>query len=194
MFAMQYAVRLPDDYDVERLNARIAERRLYFDNLDGLTHKSFLYNRLQRLYAPFYLWHDSVAARRFLFGDLFAGVVRTFGRPRVRRWTILNSGRGDRSHPPAFAAYEIDKAGSALSLADLGRRESEGHREMMGKPGLYAHVVGLDPDRWEIARFSLWHERAQMPLSHADCVQGYRVLHVSEPAAAPQDWDHLGNH
>lgn len=193
MFAMQYAVRLPEGYEVEQLSARIAERHQYFDNLEGLTHKSFLYNRLQRLYAPFYVWHDSAAARKFIFGDLFAGVIQSFGRPRVRRWTIMCSGRGDRSRPPAFAAYEIDKAASSVSLPDLGRREAAAHQAMMDSPGLYAHVVGLDPDRWEIARFSLWHSREQMPASHADCVQGYRVLHVSEPAGAPQDWGRLGN-
>lgn len=191
MFAMQYAARLPTGYELERLQARIAERRHLFDNLEGLTHKSFLYNRRQNIYAPFYVWHDSEAARKFLLGDLFDGVIRGFGRPRVRRWTLLSCGPGDRSRKPTFAAYEIDKVDSDMRLADLSDREAATHREMMGKPGIYAYIIGLDPDRWEIARFSLWHERDQMPATAADCVQGYRVLHVSEPAAAPQEWSSL---
>ena len=191
MFAMQYAVRLPANYSVERLQDRIAERRGLFDNLDGLTHKSFLVNRGQHIYAPFYIWHDSEAARDFLLGDLFDGVIRAFGRPRIRRWTILSCGQGDRSRKPVFAAYEIDKVDAEAKLSTVNAREAEAHDEMMQRPGLYAHVVGLDPDRWEIARFSLWHERELMPSSTSDCVQGFRVLHVSEPVTSPQAWDRL---
>ena len=185
MMAMQYSVRLPDAFDLAKMQARVAERSGLFDNLAGLEHKSFLFDARERIYAPLYIWRDHEAAQRyFLEEKMFESVVETFGRPRVRRWMVLDFAHADAKMTPRFARCEIDKVESSVSLRSLIDREGALHRSLMTTPGLFAHMVGLDADRWEIVRYSLWDAAASATPSDADCIQEYQVLHVSEPKAA----------
>jgi hypothetical protein len=182
MLAMQYAVRLPDGFDAAKVRARVTERSALFDKLDGLEHKSFLFDSCDRVYAPLYIWRNSEAALRFMLEDrMFESVVETFGRPRVRRWMVVEFAHGTHKTLPRFARCEMDKVTSGSSLRSLVEREGEGHREALAKTGLFAHMVALDADRWELVRFSLWRDQATACKSDADCVQEYQVLHVSEP-------------
>ncbi len=181
MLAMQYTVKLPFEFDREKAAARVARRSGVFGDLEGLIHKSYLYNEKDRLYAPFYVWSDSDAARAFLFGDLFRGVVQTFGRPRVRLWHVIGYDRVERGLTPNFACYEIDPVEREEKLVSVLERERETHQAALEKPGLYAHVTALDPDRWELARFSLWSDKSAMPKCRSDCIQSYSVLKVCEP-------------
>jgi hypothetical protein len=182
MMAMQYSVRLPDGFDATKVRERVAERSALFDGLVGLEHKSFLFDSRDRVYAPLYVWRDSDAALRFMLDEkMFESVVATFGRPRVRRWMVLDFGHGDRAALPRFARIETDKVNSGSSLRSLAEREGEGHRSMLSRKGLFAHMVALDADRWELTRFGLWRDQASAGKSDADCVQEFQVLHVSEP-------------
>jgi hypothetical protein len=185
MMAMQYSVRLPDAFDLAKMQARVAERCGLFDNLAGLEHKSFLLDARERIYAPLYIWRDTDAARRyFLEEKMFESVVETFGRPRVRRWMVLDFAHGDTGAIPRFARCEIDKVESGASLRTLIDREGAQHRSVLTTPGLFSHMVALDADRWEIVRYSLWDAATSTTPSDADCIQEYQVLHVSEPKTA----------
>lgn len=182
MMAMQYSVRLPTEYPVERLRQRVRERGPLFDRLPGLAHKSFLIDEKLRTYAPFYVWRSHDAMREFLFGNLFAGVIDSFGRPRIRHWSVVQFGHGDRKVRPTFACYEIDKVSQESSLAEMRARETELHQSALAQPGLFAHVTALDADRWEVCRFSLWADAKARPAVTSDCSLGYEVMYVSEPA------------
>ncbi|HYM30202.1 MAG TPA: DUF4865 family protein [Candidatus Cybelea sp.] len=181
MMAMQYSIRLPDDYDAAKIKVRVAERSALFDDLGGLEHKAFLYNPAERVYAPFYVWRDAAAARRFFLEGLFDSVISTFGRPRVRRWIVLNFDHGEFKSKPKLARCEFDKVNSAEGLRDVVSREAGTHRTMLGRPGLFAHAIAIDTDRWELARYSVWRDEGAMPPSTSDCVLRYQVLHISEP-------------
>ena len=185
MMAMQYSVRLPEDFNAAKVQARVAERSGLFDNLPGLLHKSFLFDMRNRIYAPFYIWQDPDAARRFFLDErMFESVVVSFGRPRVHRWMVLDFDHGVTKTPPDFARCEIDKVEGGASLRSLIDREGVRHREMLTRPGLFAHLFALDADRWELVRYSLWQNAAAAAASDADCIQEYQVLHVSEPRTA----------
>lgn len=179
--AMQYSITLPTEYPVEKLRARVAERAPHFINVPGLIHKSFLLDAAARRYAPFYIWESHGAMRDFCFSDLFGGVIAVFGRPRIRHWSILSFDRGDRTITPRFACYEIDRVPQDAPLADLRVCEMEAHRLALHSPGLYARVVGLDSDRWEVVHYSLWADEKTKPKSNTDCMVGFEVMSIVEP-------------
>ncbi|WP_268871732.1 DUF4865 family protein [Actinoplanes utahensis] len=89
MFAKQYEITLPADYDMGIIRKRVAVGGPLFDAVTGLGLKAFLMRRRGvagapvNEYAPFYLWHDAAAMTRFLVGGGgFQNIVRDFGSPR----------------------------------------------------------------------------------------------------------------
>ncbi len=182
MLAMQYSIHLPQDYDIRAVHERVASRKALFDTLPGMLHKSFLFNEEEHLYAPFYLWQSSLPARQFLIDDLFRGVVESFSRPRVRTWMVMQHTYGNTAQTPTFCLRETDSIPVHTDLSALLEQEQAEQAILKANPALYMHAVAIDPDRWEIIRYSLWKDRASAEHGSADVVQEYDVLHVSEPA------------
>ena len=182
MRAMQYTIKLPSDFSAEKIRERVNVRSQLFDTLDGLAHKSFLFNPEDHIYAPFYIWQSPEASRSFLLNDLFKGVIETFNRPRVRTWSVLSATYGNKSMQPCFAIREADLIPADANLSALAMKEIEKQAGFLKKnPNVYYHVVALDSDRWEIIRYSLWLDNSGVDAIDMDCAQTYEVLHVSEP-------------
>jgi hypothetical protein len=181
MLAMQYSIHLPHDFDAQAIHNRVAQRKGLFDTLPGMLHKSFLFNEDEHLYAPFYIWDDSVQARGFLIDDLFKGVIESFSRPRVRSWLMMTHAYGNISINPTFGLREADSIPVHENLQELIAAETRAQNELSKNDALYMHALAIDPDRWELIRYSLWKDAASAPRPSADVVQEYQVLHVSEP-------------
>ncbi len=181
MLAMQYSIPLPENYDLARIHARVSERAGLFHALPGLAHKAYLLDSQDKIYAPFYIWSDVEQAQKFLFDDLFRGVIKSFSRrPRVRTWFTLERGYGNRAITPTFCMKEVDVIAPEESLEEAVRREKEEHAALLRNPNLYLRCFAFDSDRWELLRYSLWLNRASAPKSSADCVEMYDALHVSD--------------
>jgi hypothetical protein len=177
MLAMQYSIELPYHYDTNLVRARVKERVALFKGVPGLLHKSYLLNEEDKIYAPFYVWSDVAEARKFLFDDLFRGVITAFRRPRVRTWMVMDSITGNPALTPRFARRESDIiAPEEHDLEGLFRRETEAQTKLKSHPALYFHMVALDAERWELVRYSLWRDEASAPPSHADITLPYEVL------------------
>lgn len=189
MFAMQYTIQLPADYDESLVSQRVEKRSAQFDKLPGLYHKSFLYDPEDKLYAPFYLWENDAAGRTFLLNDLFRGVIDTFSRPRVRTWSVLATAYGNPELTATHAVREADLIPSEQDLQAMLKREKDHIAHLKQNPNLYFIAVALDADRWELIRYYLWKDQVSQACIGADCTQSYDVLHVSEnpteKAAAP---------
>jgi hypothetical protein len=189
MIAMQYSIQFEATYEMARIRSRIAEKGPLFDRHAGLAQKAFLLNERGAAgrfvavneYAPFYVWHDFEAARQFLFGDAFKAVCDAFGRPPVRTWQVLHYDEADRSIAPRFATRETIGPPAASVLADAASAEREHHREMLRRPGLRSHAVGLDPELWEIVRFALWRSAEDAAPWAREC-HTYEVAHLSAPS------------
>jgi hypothetical protein len=180
MLAMQYSIALPEDYDLQLIHARVAERVRLFASLPGLAHKSYLLDTQDRIYAPFYIWTDVEAAQNFLFDDLFRGVIRSFSRPRVRTWFTLARDYGNRLIVPRVAMKELDSIAPEENLEEVVKREREEHAALLDTPGLYLRCLAFDSERWEILRYSLWQDRASALKPSADSVEYYDALDVSD--------------
>jgi Domain of unknown function (DUF4865) len=184
MIAKQYTVKLPADYDMGIIRRRVRERGQAFDCLSGLAFKAFLITELSsgqtaNRYAPFYLWHDAAAINEFIYGEGFAGVAGSFGRPLIEHWIGLDQRLGDISQLPRHATRE-DLLIPDTDLAALRDHERDRLATLIQQaPGVYAATVALDPYRWQLMRFALWNRTP--PPSAADQTT-YDVLHLSTPA------------
>ncbi len=184
MLALQYSIHLPHDFDDAIIENRVNERGPAFDSIEGLQHKAFLYNRVDKLYAPFYIWRDLSGARDFLFDDLFQGFISQFRRPRTRTWIVLQQGEGKLEIIPQFARCESDLVPKEQPLETLIANQKAYHEKMMQNKNLYFHMVALNPDRWEVMHYSLWKDENSAAIAENDCVQNFEILYLNEPLKA----------
>ncbi|MFI6348402.1 DUF4865 family protein [Streptomyces sp. NPDC050560] len=200
MYAKQYEITLPADYDMGIIRRRVAAAGPTFDGLAGLGLKAYLVRERGRdgsgvnEYAPFYLWNDPGAMARFLVGGGgFQNIVRDFGRRAVRHWTgvACHAGPARAATPRAAGRLrtplgaEADGAaapdgteGTGLGLAALVEREAAALRVLAARPGVHTAALAVDPYHWELVRLTLWEE--SVPEDSGD-VERYRVPHLSAP-------------
>jgi hypothetical protein len=184
MYAMQYEIPLPADYDMAIIRHRVATKGPLLDTMPGLGLKAYLirergkYDSEVNLYAPFYLWASTEGMNRFLWGGGgFGGIVASFGRPAVQHWTgvACASGPAAQSRPMRATrlvepfAPDIDPA----SVVDLAKDEMARRAR---QPGVHTTAIAIDPQSWKIVHFTLWTDIAMD-------VPGirYEVLHLSVP-------------
>ncbi|RJL31967.1 DUF4865 family protein [Bailinhaonella thermotolerans] len=184
MYAMQYEITLPADYDMRIIRERVATRGHALDDFEGLGFKAYLIRERAagspvNQYAPFYLWDDTGGMNRFLWGGAgFAGIVRDFGRPAVHHWTGVQWERGPAhgASPPRAASRYVR---AIPALEDPSAAVTKAAEELAARarmPGVYATVLAVDPRHWEMVHFTLWQESVEE-------VGGdhYEVLHLSRP-------------
>lgn len=100
MYAMQYAVQLPADYDMQIIRDRVTNTGHLLDGFPGLKFKAYLLREKANgapgnEYAPFYVWDDIDGMRAFCWGDLgYSSIVRDFGRRPIQDWTVVNVTNG----------------------------------------------------------------------------------------------------
>ena len=181
MLALQYSLHLPHDADDALIEERVAQRAPAFEDVKGMVHKAFLYNRDDKLYAPFYVWENLMGARDFLFDELFQGFVTQFRRPRTRSWIVLHQSEGKLETPPSFARCESDMVSAEESLEELIAIQEKRHQKALENPDCYYHLTAINPDRWEVMQYSLWRDAKSAAPVESDCVQNFEVLHLNEP-------------
>ena len=105
MYAMQYQITLPTDYDMQIIRDRVIQTGHLMDGYHGLEFKAYLIQEKvkgapQNSYAPFYVWRDIEGMRQFCWGELgYSSIVRDFGRHPIQDWTVhqLVNGTADYS-------------------------------------------------------------------------------------------------
>jgi hypothetical protein len=182
MYAMQYELTLPADYDMEIIRKRVRDRGDRTDGFPGLDIKAYLI--LERgtdespinQYAPFYLWRDTEGMNQFLWGGGgFGGIVSDLGRPPVRHWTGVDHLPGpDHTTEPVAATKHIEPIPALVDPTGPVDAARERLRERAAQPGVYSTALAVDPERWELVHFTLWTEN---PPTGAGT--RYEVLHLS---------------
>jgi hypothetical protein len=184
MYAMQYEITLPADYDMGIIRRRVEVMGHVLDDFPGLGLKAYLIREQANgsavnQYAPFYLWNDPDAMGRFLWGGgLFSNICNAFGRPPVRHWTGVDSRPGPDRDLPVVAATkhtellppEVDPAEPVAAAVGLLEKT-------VVSPGVHGTAIAVDPTSWELVHFTLWS--GDVP----GAVLGtrYQVLHLSRP-------------
>jgi hypothetical protein len=186
MNAMQYAITLPADYDMQIIRQRVATRGHLLDDRAGLALKAYCIQERGTAganvnqYAPFYLWHDTEALMGFLLGDGFRGVCDSFGCPVVQHWITAAVAEGPgRADTPAWATRISEIIPEDVDLRTIVPTAKRRVSERARHPELHTSAVALDPRRWELVQFDLWTEIPQgIPGTR------YQVLHLSTPKRA----------
>ncbi|MFE7526866.1 DUF4865 family protein [Kitasatospora sp. NPDC057542] len=189
MHAMQYEITLPADYDMGVIRKRVADKGHLLDAYPGLGLKAYLVRERGRhgspvnQYAPFYLWRTAEGMNGFLWGPGFRGLSADFGRPAVRHWlgaglahgaSAASAPAGETAGPPTTATRETVRLPEAADPAEAVERALA---DLPARPALHTAAVAVDPSRWELLRFALWHGPAP---EDAPGVR-YEVLHLSRP-------------
>lgn len=186
MIAMQYSFILPADYDMAIIDRRIAEKGYLLDEFPNLNFKAYLWAERsgseiasrENLYAPFYVWNNSLGLSEFLCSEGFAGLARSYGWPQVKTWAVWRAHLSDEVAQARFATREILGVAPYAPLGEIRKRESEAAVEEVERGGALAAVVGFEPTSWTQVRFRLWGEK---PPSSREGAQAYKVGHLSRP-------------
>ncbi|MFJ6776492.1 DUF4865 family protein [Kitasatospora sp. NPDC091257] len=201
MHAMQYEITLPADYDMGVIRKRVADKGHLLDAHPGLGLKAYLVRERGRQgspvnqYAPFYLWRTVEGMNGFLWGPGFRGLSADFGRPAVRHWLGAGLTRGASGTSAASASTSASEAASPTEeaaappttatretvrlpeSADPAEAVERALADLPTHPALHTAAVAVDPSRWELLRFALWHG----PAPEDEPGVRYQVLHLSRP-------------
>ncbi|SFL14478.1 DUF4865 family protein [Methylobacterium pseudosasicola] len=181
MLVARYRHRLPADYPMDRIRARVAERAPAWDVIPGLVFKAVTVEERARgaaanAYSSLYLWRDAGAAAEFLIGPSFRAVIESFGRPQMETWLPLDVSLGAATTTLALSE-ETRLVGLDEDLGQLRETEQVRGRDIAGHPGVLATVVGLEPVTWRLTRFTLQADRG-------DARSGPEVAHLAAPGLA----------
>ncbi|ROS42764.1 DUF4865 family protein [Amycolatopsis thermoflava] len=174
MYAKQYEIALPADYDMGIIRRRVAERGHALDGRAGLGLKAYLLRESPNQYAPFYLWRDPGRMAEFLVGGGgFENIVRDFGRPVVRHWTGLAFQPGPaRDRTPRHASRLVTPVGADAAAAV--EEALAGLSATARGSGVHSAALALDPHHWQLVRFVLGEH-------DGEATERYEVLHLSAP-------------
>ena len=190
MYAKQYEITLPADYDMGTIRERVAVGGHVLDDRAGLGLKAYVIRERGvdgspvNQYAPFYLWNDVGAMAHFLVGGGgFQNIVRDFGRPITRHWTGIACHAGPaRKTPPKAASRSLvpvpADAATGSGLSDWVDREAGRARDLADRDDVHTVALAVDPHHWQLMRFVLW-EGATAPDEAA--AERYEVLRLSAP-------------
>ncbi|MFC6020296.1 DUF4865 family protein [Plantactinospora solaniradicis] len=196
MYAKQYEITLPADYDMRIIRKRVADFGHLLDDRAGLGLKAYLVRERGRdgspvnQYAPFYLWNDVGAMAQFLAGGSgFQGIIRDFGRPTVQHWTGIASVAGpSRESVPRAASRRLtplpvdpDVEANGLGLTARIEQETAALALLARRDGVHTAALALDPQHWQLLRFVLWQDTVP---HDEQATEQYEVLHLSAPGLA----------
>lgn len=159
LYAMQYEITLPADYDMRIIRDRVRTRGHLMDGFTGLGFKAYLMRQAPiNQYSPFYVWHDTAGMNRFLWGGGgFHGIVTDFGRPAVKHWTGVAEERGPAVQP-RMATRVLAPIPADAELTTVAENAIAELKSYADNDLVCATVLAIDPYHWELMRFTLWEE------------------------------------
>jgi len=183
MYAMQYAVPLPADYDMQIIRDRVSRTGHVLDGFAGLAFKAYLIREKANgapvnEYAPFYVWADIDGMRSFCWGEPgYSAIVRDFGRRPIQDWTIVDVAEGaarlDEARSMTISTEPLPAGVAPVHVIDDLTR---GFLEAVG-PKTVRRVAAVDVTTWTLLLAEL---SAAPPAAHTDRDGAvYEVLHVS---------------
>jgi len=185
MYAMQYQITLPTDYDMQIIRDRVIQTGHLMDGYHGLEFKAYLIQEKvkgapQNSYAPFYVWRDIEGMRQFCWGELgYSSIVRDFGRHPIQDWTVhqLVNGTADYSAARSLTVKTVPLPTSTAPSHCI--EDITADFLAASTDSTIARVTAVDITTWTVILVELSsHDADQSPTNAI----AYEVLHVSATA------------
>lgn len=182
MIAMQYAIDLPADYDMEIIHRRARDNGAKTDGFPDLELKAYLiaekgkYGNTRNQYAPFYLWRGVDGMNTFLLHGPFNNILNSFGWPVVRYWLVLASQLRKTALPaPAIARVSTTPIRPYENFEQLVAQE---RRAIETVADTISIVSAYSPQTWELCRFTMAENPQALPPDN-DAGLIYDIHHIS---------------
>lgn len=185
MYAMQYQVALPTDYDMEIIRERVRKTGHLMDDFAGLEFKAYLIQEKAKgaprnAYAPFYIWREIDGMRDFCWGEPgYSAIVRDFSRQPIQDWTVHKLVDGPADYTQA-RSLTITNLALPTGVAPVHCLDAitEQFLASVGKSTI-ALISAVDVTTWNVILVELSITPADQ--NTADAIS-YEVLHVSTAA------------
>lgn len=176
MIGMQYKITLPDDYDMERIIARVRDNGHKTDNFDGLLFKFYLIKEkkagnIENMYAPLYVWKTSEGMNKFLFEGYYDNILSSFGWQHVNIGIPMFTELPENFSASKYVLEEINEIAPATSINGFTNRVIHSNVKDQSYVG---RVCIYNPDKWKYSVFYFYQYRP------ADMTDIYRILHISQ--------------
>jgi len=185
MIIVQYAHRLPADYDIGIIRNRAKSRGHLFDAIPELYFKAFLlrergrFGANQNEYSSLYLWRKDDGFRDFLVDGRTKSVTDSFGRPQIETRFVLDAHKGS-SEQPRFLYKQEQDIPIDTDLTSAFADEIARNRESAKQAGVVASAVGVDVQNWKFTRVVL----SEKEPTGRDQGTAYQVLYLAKPLLA----------
>lgn len=185
MYAMQYQVALPTDYDMEIIRERVRRTGHLMDGFTGLEFKAYLIQEKAKgaprnSYAPFYIWREVDGMRNFCWGEPgYSAIVRDFGRQPIQDWTVHQLVDGPADYTQA-RSLRITSVPLPTGVAPVHCLDAITQRFLASADeSTIALITAVDVTSWNVILVELSSSHADQ--TAADAIS-YEVLHISTAA------------
>lgn len=185
MYAMQYQITLPTDYDMQIIRDRVTRTGHLMDGYHGLEFKAYLIQEKARgathnAYAPFYVWRDIDGMRQFCWGEPgYSAIVHDFGRHPIQDWTVhqLVAGPADYVAARSLTIKTVPLPDGAAPSHCIEGITADFLATTIDST--VARVAAVDVTAWAAVLVELSTKEADETSTD---VSAYEVLHVSAAA------------
>ncbi|MGX7025090.1 DUF4865 family protein [Vagococcus hydrophili] len=168
MNVMQYKIKLPKEYGMEKIRERVANNGVKTDGFLDLLMKVYLIREESKEYAPLYLWKSEKGMNHFIFDGYYDNILSSFG------WRQINIAiplivEVNQKVKASHWVLEIEK--DIKEVTKMKAPEfSITPKDALGKLLVY------NPDKWKQVEFYFFKEKSK----ELECFGSfYEVLHIS---------------
>lgn len=175
MYAMQYKINLPADYDMQIIRDRVRQNGHFTDGFADLLFKAYLISEqaegaVANSYAPLYIWKDSAGMNKFIFDGYFDNIIRSFGWHPIQIGVTQLIDLDENFSESAYVTETYHTIEAQTSLQHFDFAVSSRGKDELGK------VVIYNPDKWQYVVFTFWRQK---PAEISNLNTLYQILHLS---------------
>lgn len=174
MIAMQYKIKLPNDFDMNVVRQRVKDNGHKTDGFCDLLFKAYLIseNTKEQLnnneYAPLYLWKQNNGMNKFIFEGFYDNILSSFGWQQINIAVPLYFELNENFSKSKWL-LEIEK-----NIKPTNKMEkidfSITSDDILGK------VLVYNPHKWQYTEFYFFKDK---PIKNYNG-KYYEILHISE--------------
>lgn len=176
MYAMQYEIKLPSDYNMEKVRERVRLNGFKTDGFKDLFIKAYLIsqtndNCITKTYSPLYIWRNSEGMNDFIFNGYYDNIISSFGWQNISIGITFSINTSSNIKRCEYVIEEYIDIEPRISLTNLNIS-----KKFNTIDNVSAEFVIYNPDKWKCVKYS-FVERIPDDININGKI--YEVLHIS---------------